>query len=696
MNWKRFFALLLVLALLPALFGNAFAAGPKARTLTDADYAPIDALWAELDAVEQDAQTQSAQNGPDRTLAAAQAVAKAVTASDLYVDGTLQWRGAQFSFETTTGVTCAYSPRLRELARKAAGSSVETEAVEPQTSTTTSADITLIEPYYGLDSSFTMQYQNEVKKLAAATGGSSQVLKTTRATIDAVAAAVESSGVVIFDSHGSTDYENPWNEEDLVSGATTSYLLLQTGTGLTTDGLCAPLRAEGVSVFYGYSQAVTFDYDYKWEEVFFARLRAGDTVAQAVAQMKTEIGQWDYCSEYLTIESARRNYCAFPIVSSALDAYPGKGKVDALQEVYSDWQLFGKAKFTVTAVSANTALGTVVPLNDLTFEAKPAENAAVSGWSLQPEGAAAVTQDGNVFTVSDVRKDCTLVVEFRQRVPATVVFSTPEGASQPMQRGYVGEEMALTAPEGKPLADAHDYVFAGWTDAPVADAVQVSTVYTDTYTPIRAMATLYALYSWQDGETTRYTTQPQNKVCPSEAFSDLDVTQWYHEPVDYMLETGMMNGMSATTFEPNGTLTRAQLVTVLYRHAGSPDVTGLPNPFADVAPQSWYENAVIWAAANGVVKGTSAATFAPEDAITREQIAAILYRYNGEAVTEDRLSSFPDADAVSGYAVEAMQWAVSRGLISGDPASDGTLWLRPRDGATRAQIAKILWVWLGA
>ena len=595
-----------------------------------------------------------------------------------------------------------------------------------------------------------MQYQNEVKKLAAATGGSSQVLKTTRATIDAVAAAVESSGVVIFDSHGSTDYENPWNEEDLVSGATTSYLLLQTGTGLTTedyakdgntyhaqymgsygtikyyavdgtcianhmtksapdsliwsaiclgmatDGLCAPLRAEGVSVFYGYSQSVTFDYDYKWEEVFFARLRAGDTVAQAVAQMKTEIGQWDYCSEYLTIESARRNYCAFPIVSSALDAYPGKGKVDALQEVHSDWQLFGKAKFTVTAVSANTALGTIVPLNDLMFEAKPAENAAVSGWSLQPEGAAAVAQDGNVFTVSDVREDCTLVVEFRQRVPATVIFSTPEGASQPMQRSYVGEEMALTAPEGKPLANAHDYVFAGWTDAPVADAVQVSTVYTDTYTPIRAMVTLYALYSWQDGETTRYTTQPQNKVCPSAAFSDLDVTQWYHEPVDYMLETGMMNGMSATTFEPNGTLTRAQLVTILYRHAGSPDVTGLANPFADVAPQAWYAKAVIWAAANGVVKGTSAATFAPEDAITREQIAAILYRYNGEAVTEDRLSSFPDADAVSGYAVEAMQWAVSRGLISGDPASDGTLWLRPRDGATRAQIAKILWVWLGA
>ena len=77
-------------------------------------------------------------------------------------------------------------------------------------------------------------------------------------------------------------------------------------------------------------------------------------------------------------------------------------------------------------------------------------------------------------------------------------------------------------------------------------------------------------------------------------------------------------------------------------------MTGLPNPFADVAPQAWYENAVIWAAANGVVKGTSAATFAPEDAITREQIAAILYRYNGEAVTGDLLSSFPGCGRVSG------------------------------------------------
>ena len=185
------------------------------------------------------------------------------------------------------------------------------------------------------------------------------------------------------------------------------------------------------------------------------------------------------------------------------------------------------------------------------------------------------------------------------------------------------------------------------------------------------------------------------KDCPSRSFRDLDTTKWYHEAIDTMLREGLMNGTGNGLFEPNGTLTRAMLVTILWRSEGKPAASAQTS-FTDVPAGAYYAEAVRWAAANGVVKGTSAATFAPEDAITREQIAAILYRYNGEAVTGDLLSSFPDADAVSGYAVEAMQWAVSRGLISGDPASDGTLWLRPRDGATRAQIAKILWVWLGA
>ena len=189
--------------------------------------------------------------------------------------------------------------------------------------------------------------------------------------------------------------------------------------------------------------------------------------------------------------------------------------------------------------------------------------------------------------------------------------------------------------------------------------------------------------------------KPASKPEVKLPFTDVSTSDWFYDDVAFVYENGLFSGTDSRSFSPNASMTRAMLVTVLYRLEGEPTVTGRSS-FTDVRSGAYYEKSVIWAAANGVVKGTSAATFAPEDAITREQIAAILYRYNGEAVTGDLLSSFPDADAVSGYAVEAMQWAVSRGLISGDPASDGTLWLRPRDGATRAQIAKILWVWLGA
>ena len=175
--------------------------------------------------------------------------------------------------------------------------------------------------------------------------------------------------------------------------------------------------------------------------------------------------------------------------------------------------------------------------------------------------------------------------------------------------------------------------------------------------------------------------------CPAEAFSDLDTSKWYHEGVCYVLRNGIMNGMGDGIFAPDKAMTRAELVTTLYRVAGSPDVEDLENPFEDVADDTWYTDAVIWAANNGVVNGTSETTFTPNALITREQLAAILYRYSGaEAVEEDYLKDFSDADAISAYAVEAMNWAVAKGLITG--MGDGTL--APRGTATRAQVATIL------
>ena len=149
-------------------------------------------------------------------------------------------------------------------------------------------------------------------------------------------------------------------------------------------------------------------------------------------------------------------------------------------------------------------------------------------------------------------------------------------------------------------------------------------------------------------------------------FTDLDPNGWYHDGINYMIENGMMNGVGDGMFEPNGSVTRAMLVTILYRQAGSPSVEGKTNPFIDVKPNKYYTDAVIWAFQNGIVNGTTPTTFEPEEPVTREQIATILYRQAGSpAVTETDLSHFLDASDVSSYAANAVRWAVSEGVIKG-------------------------------
>ena len=189
------------------------------------------------------------------------------------------------------------------------------------------------------------------------------------------------------------------------------------------------------------------------------------------------------------------------------------------------------------------------------------------------------------------------------------------------------------------------------------------------------------------GETETQVIAKNSDNCPSKAFTDLNTNQWYHEAVDYVLRHGLMNGVATDKFAPGGTLTRAQLVTILYRLEGEPSVEGMVNPFTDVAEGQWYTDAIIWAVDAGVVNGMSKTIFNPNGAITREQIATILYRYTGsEKVEGDYLADFADADKVSAYAVDAMNWAVANGLITGTTETT----LAPTATATRAQIATIL------
>lgn len=168
-------------------------------------------------------------------------------------------------------------------------------------------------------------------------------------------------------------------------------------------------------------------------------------------------------------------------------------------------------------------------------------------------------------------------------------------------------------------------------------------------------------------------------------FTDVSPANWYYPEIYYAWSHGLMSGMSDTIFAPNAETTRAQFVQVLYRMAGTPSVAGMNNPFTDLSAD-WYRDAVIWAYHKGIAGGTTATTFSPDQAITRQQMVAMIYHFKGDPKTQGDLSVFKDGSSISAYARNAVMWAVENHVVSG--FEDGTF--RPAGVATRAQLATIL------
>ena len=323
-----------------------------------------------------------------------------VKKTDTYVEGSINRNGEFFTWETTEGIVCGYSPELRYRERSIdrsvmKGENITTTSYATKGGTPSGKNVYLISPYYNdsysADSSFTNQYKNEGKSIASATGGTFTQYGYTAATVTNVAKAIQSGAVVLFDSHGITDYSSG---EDYVSKANSSYLCLNTGTGITssdmaavsgtygtyyhafnggsstycvdgtaitnhmtakapnsivwmaiclgmaTNGLNKPLHNKGAEVVYGYSQSVSFTGDYKYEASFWDSMIAGKTVASAISTMKSTYGKWDPAYSSYSYSSARSNYVAFPIVVSSEDTYPGQGNVDTYQTVNSTWTLY--------------------------------------------------------------------------------------------------------------------------------------------------------------------------------------------------------------------------------------------------------------------------------------------------------------------------------------------------------------------
>lgn len=239
-----------------------------------------------------------------------------------------------------------------------------------------------------------------------------------------------------------------------------------------------------------------------------------------------------------------------------------------------------------------------------------------------------------------------------------------------------------TALGALPKATRDGYSLLGWYDK-----VSGGTRYTEqTAAPSYGTYTLYAQWEKQ------LETTPDPK--PAGRFTDVPESAWYYGWVMRAVELGLFSGMSETEFAPEGYMTRAMLVTVLYRLEGSPSVSG-STPFDDVPAGNWYSDAVSWAYESGVVKGMSETHFGRNDYVTREQLTTMLYRYadfrDYDTSSLAGLDGFADAAAVAEYAMTSMQWAVANGIVAGDGSR-----LLPAGKATRAQCAKMMSVFYDA
>lgn len=267
--------------------------------------------------------------------------------------------------------------------------------------------------------------------------------------------------------------------------------------------------------------------------------------------------------------------------------------------------------------------------------------------------------------------------------------TTEPTETTPGERTYTCTVCGATRTETIPATGAHTHV---WDNGTVTIAPTETTPGVRTYTCTICGQTKSEIIPATGGSGVC----PGGPSCPSYGFSDVaGPSDWSHEGIDYCVRRSLMVGTGVGTFSPGMNCSRAQIVQILYNLSG--DKTDYGNyylPFTDVAPGAWYYDAVAWAYDNDVVSGTSATTFAPNDVITREQMAVILYGYTAEFAPEftgnaASLNTFPDAGSVANWAYAAMSWAVGNGLISG-MGSGGVSYLAPQGSATRAQASAII------
>lgn len=405
---------------------------------------------------------------------------------------------------------------------------------------------------------------------------------------------------------------------------------------------------------------------------------------------------FDTAGNKLSIKHTKEN--------GSIEYYTGIVSVDS-GKTYVTFTTNGFSPFVIYAASANVA-----SIGDNVYPSlQAAVDAVQNGQTIKLEKncdeTATVSRAVN-FTLNKDSKNFTGTISAGSRYSMTTATET-NGTKYTFT--YVGGGSSSSS--GTPATSYNVNVNAATNGAVAADKKTASkgTTVTVTASPSKGYVVDAVKVVDKDGKDVAVTekdgkyvfTMPASAVTVTGSFkaetpapvalpfTDVKSGNWFYDAVKYAYAQGLMTGTSATTFAPNGTMNRAMIVTVLYRLEKSPAVTGA-SKFTDVPAGQWYSDAVAWAAANKIVNGYDETTFGPMNAVTREQMAAILFRYEQvkglENVTlEENLNRFPDQNKISAYAIPALQWAVGQKIINGN--ADGTL--DPTGTATRAQVAQI-------
>lgn len=589
----------------------------------------------------------------------------------------------------------------------------------------------------GSDGSFTLTYDTAGKGITPSGNaqtltvkyGGSDALNEGTATVSitlnpkAVTAEVTNTITKAYDGTASATVELAVNSglvsSDTVTGtATGTYAGFDVGTGITVTVNAADVTWSGDTQWYSITlptgitgeitaATITSQPQISGEAVYGQTLTAAYTPAIG----ETVTFQWNRDGEAISGATGTTYTVAAADVGCAITVTAMATDSNHTGSTTSQSVAAGKAGQTAPSAAPELASRTT---SSITLkEIKANANGAAAEYGISTDGGETwAWQDSPVFTKLSSGTEYTFAARYGAVDSYNASDPSPTAQITTSARSY-SESGGSATPTYKPTVEKAEN---GSAAVSPTNPKQGDTV-TITATPDQGYEVDEVIVTDRNGDTIRvkdkgdgvYTfTMPASKVevkvtfvetdtacdggedCPSYHFADVDSAAWYHLAVDYVVENGLMSGYGNGLFGPNDALSRAQLAQILYNQEGQPGVTG-GSSFADVADGAWHGDAVTWAAANGIVTGYGNGLFGPDDPITREQLAVMLWRYarfKGYDTTQGGMviREFSDYESVSGYAMDAMTWAVNTGVISG--YEDQTL--RPQANATRAQAAQML------